>query len=94
VNLIPYVVLWAVMASGVIALLVWRKLVSSKEDDVLHVLEGESAAIPAQQEIARKLSTIDRWGKVLTAITFAYGVALAAAYVYQVWERSNQIVIR
>src|SRR5579871_6300554 len=66
VNLFPFVVLWAIMAVAVIALIVIRKRIAAGEDDTLHVMEGDDAMIPHQQEIAQKLETIDRWGKSLT----------------------------
>jgi hypothetical protein len=34
----------------------------------------------------------DKWGKPLTIITLIFGVALAAAFVYQVWINGAKIV--
>ena len=78
-NLIPYLAIWSLLALAVIALLVTRKVVASKEDDQLHVLEGATAQ---QSDVAHKLDVIDRWGKILTALAVAGGLAIAALYVY------------
>jgi hypothetical protein len=78
-NLIPYVAVWAVVALSVIALLVMRKMVASKEDDQLHVLHGASEQ---QVSVASKLEVIDRWGKILTVVAVVLGLAIATVYVY------------
>ena len=83
INLLPYAIFWAVLAIVVVFLIVYRKSVSSHEDDSLH-LEGN---MPREQTaLAHKLALIDRWGKTLTVVAVVYGVALAAIYLYQVWN--------
>jgi len=88
-NLFPFAVLWAVMAIGVIALIVIRKRIASGEDDTLHVMEGDAAMIPHQQEIAHKLEAIDRWGKSLTAVTVVFGLIVGGLWVYQGWVSAS-----
>lgn len=87
IDLRPFMVLWVLMAASVLALLAWRKSVSSHEDDSLHVLHGN--AVPQQTAVAQKLEQIDKWGKTLTVVTVALGLLLAAVYVYQVWMQSS-----
>lgn len=90
-NFVPFVVLWSVMAAVVLALVVWRKIVSSKEDDNIHVLD--SGAVAKQQtQIASKLDLIDKWGKILTVVTLVFGVVLAAFFIYQGWINGAKIV--
>jgi NADH:ubiquinone oxidoreductase subunit 3 (subunit A) len=84
-NLFPLAVLWAVMALVVLALIVIRKTVAAGEDDTLHVMDGDAAMVPHQQEIAHKLEMIDRWGKLLTIVTVAFGIAVGGLWVYQSW---------
>jgi len=82
INLLPYAAFWLVLAFVVIALVIYRKSVTSREDDSIH-LEG---GMPAQQiTLAHKVDAIDKWGKGLTVVTALYGLALAALYVYQIW---------
>jgi hypothetical protein len=83
VNLLPYAVFWGVLAIVVLFLIIYRKSVSSHEDDSLH-LEGN---MPSQQMVlSHRLASIDRWGKMLTILVAVYGVALAGIYLYQIWN--------
>ena len=85
-NLVPFIVLWAILATTVAVLIVRRRMIARGEDDTLHVLQG--APIPNQVVLANKLEVIDKWGKLLTVITVAYGLLVAAAYVFQFFVRS------
>ena len=83
INLLPYAAFWAVLAIAVISLIIYRKSASSHEDDSIHL----AGNMPTQQVlVAHKLASIDRWGKTITVVTVIYGVALAAIYMYQVWN--------
>jgi hypothetical protein len=83
VNLLPYAVFWGALAIVVVFLIIYRKSVSSHEDDSIH-LEG---TVPTEQvALAHRLASIDRWGKMLTIVVAVYGVALAAIYLYQIWN--------
>jgi hypothetical protein len=82
-NLIPFLAVWVVFAAGVIFLIGWRKVVASHEDETLHVMN--TGAVSQQEMVAHKLDQIDKWGKILTAITVVYGLALGAYYMYQNW---------
>ena len=88
VNLTIFVVVWAVFASIVVGLAIYRRVVAAHEDDTLHVLEAEAGMIAQQEMIARRLEVIDKWGKLLTIVTLVYGLLLACVYLYQVWEES------
>lgn len=83
INLLPYAVFWGVLAIVVVFLIIYRKQVSSREDDSIH-LEGSIST--DQVSLAHRLALIDRWGKTLTVVVALYGVALAAIYLYQVWN--------
>jgi len=89
-NLMPLIALWGVMAVSVLVLIVWRKTVSRNEDDNLHVLHTE--AVPQQALVAHKLEQIDKWGKIVTAVTVAFGVLIAALFVYQTWVMTSTTV--
>jgi len=83
INLLPYAIFWGVLALVVVFLIIYRKTVSNREDDALHLV-GDA---PSQQtSVAHKLLVIDRWGKTLTAIVAVYGIALAAIYLLQIWN--------
>jgi hypothetical protein len=92
-TFVPFVVLWALMAASVLAMVVWRKMVASHEDDQIHVLDGASESVSQQQvALASKLDHIDKWGKTLTVVTLVFGVVLAAAYIYYGWTTGAKIV--
>ena len=83
---VPFVALWAVLAVVVIGLIIYRRFVSAGEDDMIHVADAGEATITAHQvAVSQKLDQIDKWGKMLTVITVAYGVILGAVYMYQSW---------
>jgi hypothetical protein len=89
VNLMPYFVLWVALAVVVIGMIVWRKTVSSQEDETLHVMDA--GALSHQVDVTHKLDVIDKWGKILTAITVVFGLVLGAIYMYQSWIAMSRI---
>jgi hypothetical protein len=84
-SLIPFVAGWLALACAVAGLAIYRWVISSQEDEMLHVRDSESVHITQQATVAQRLEKIDRWGKILTVVAMAYGVLLATAYFYQVW---------
>lgn len=84
-NLTPIVVVWAVLGLATLGLALYRKILSSDEEDVVHLGPGEEKRIPQQEVLAKKLVTIDRWGKTLTVVTVLIGLVLAGGYLYNGW---------
>ena len=84
------IALWALLAVSVIVMIVWRKTVARNEDDQLHVMQ--TAAVTQQAEVAHKLEVIDKWGKIVTAVTIAYGVLIAALFIYQTWVQTSTTI--
>src|SRR5215467_1327553 len=93
-NLMPFAILWGVLALTVLTLIVIRKRIALGEDDTLHVMEGDAGRIPQQQEIAHKLEVVDRWGKMLTVVTVVFGLALGALWIVQSWIANNAAALR
>lgn len=92
-NLIPYVVVWSVLALGVIVLYAYRRAVAKQEDETLHVLDAEVAQVSQQTVVARKLEVIDRWGKLVTLLAVLYTLALVGLYIYNAWMASSRVVM-
>lgn len=89
---LPYIVSWSVLATIVLALAVYRKVVASHEDDFLHVHDQGTQAVEQQAIVAKKLDAIDRWGKGLTIVAFVYALAIGALFMYNAWvEGSTKI---
>lgn len=89
INLTPYFVLWIVLAAVVLVMLIWRKAVTSHEDETLHVMD--TGAVTQQLNVSHKLEVIDRWGKILTAIAVIFGLVIGALYMYQSWVAMSKI---
>ncbi len=83
-------VIWVVLAAIVGSLALYRKFVSREEVDLIHLGDRESQAISEQVTFAHRLEAIDRWGKILTIVVIAYGMAIAALYLYTAWQASVQ----
>jgi hypothetical protein len=88
INLLPFVVIWALLALVVLALYFKHRSLARQEDASLDVLE--SAAV-AQQHLTleHKLEGVDKWGKTLTVIVVIYGLVLAGLYLYQTWVQGS-----
>ena len=71
------VIAWVVLGIVTLALALYRKHVSMREDVYVHIAEGEQRMIPEQVATFKKLGSIDRWGITLTIVTALFGLALA-----------------
>jgi len=81
-------IVWAVLTIIVITLAIYRKLAANKEDDYVHLSEGEANIISQQVTVAQKLEKIDTWGKTLTIVDVAYLVVLLSVVCYNAWHTS------
>jgi len=77
------VIFWAILGVATLALALYRKFVSMREDDYLHLSAGEERLIPQQVATFRRIGVIDKWGITMTIVTVILGLALAAMYLYQ-----------
>jgi hypothetical protein len=91
-NLIPFVVLWSLLAVAVLGLALYRKLITIHGDDeFIHLGPGEEKLIPQQVALGRRLDFVDRWGKALTILTAAFGLLIVSVFLYLAWQASLQI---
>ena len=89
-NFGPFIVLETLLVVAVLALFIWRKMVSRNEDDNIHVLHG-AAVVSEQEAIAHKLDVIDKWGKIMTVVTVVFGLLLGAAYAYDSFVKASNL---
>ena len=82
----PFVISWAALATAVLALALYRYFVARNEDDYIHVTVDNA---PQQRSMAKKLDSIDRWGKGLTILAAIYGLAIAGLFMYSAWVESS-----
>lgn len=84
-----FVIFWAILGAATLALALYRKFITMREDDYVHLAASEERLIPQQVATFRKIGAIDRWGITMTIVTVALGLALAALYLYQAAIRYN-----
>lgn len=82
---------WGAMACVVVALAIYRKVIATQEDDMVHLRESEAQLVNQQTVMARRLEGIDAWGKRLTILVAILGVALACYFLYGQWVASTQL---
>lgn len=92
INFLPYFVIWVVLAIVVIGLYLYHRSIARQEDALLAggVLEAPDV-VRNQSALDQKLASVDRWGKLLTAVMVIYGLALAGLYLYQTWQQMSRI---
>ena len=89
----PYLAIWSFFAAIVAALAVYRKMLSVREDDSLHVSEGSSKLIPEQIANAQRIEVVEKWGKSLTAVVVVAALIMAGIYFYGVWQTGSGVAI-
>ena len=82
---------WAVLALIVLALAIYRKVLSNNEDDCMHLADADAGLVTQQATLAQKLKGIDKWGKLLTVVVAVYGLALASTLLYQGWVEASKL---
>lgn len=91
--MVSLTVLWSLLVIAAIGLALYRKLMASRADDLIHVGEVAEKLIPQQVETSQKLDAIDHWFKILMVTTLIFGLVIAAIVLYQGWVQ-NQILGR
>jgi hypothetical protein len=92
-NWTPYLSIWSFFALIVIVLAIYRKMLSAREDDSLHVSEGTANLVSQQVAVAAKIAVVEKWGKSLTAVVVVAGLVMAAIYIYGVWQTGAGVAI-
>lgn len=88
-NIIPFFAIWSVCAVAVLALALYRKILTFHGDDeFVHLSAGEERLIPQQVALSHKLDVIDTWGKGLTIFAFVSGLVIAGVVLFQAWQAS------
>jgi len=72
--------LWTVLTLVVLGLVVYRYLVSRREDDMLHLAEAEAPLIAQQQMLSTRLNRLDDWKRRLTLVDVVFGLGLALLF--------------
>lgn len=86
-NWTPFLIAWICLGLATAGLALYRKFLTMKEDDYIHIEEWKAPDVAKQEITARKFDSIDRYGEALTVLTVATGLALAIAYLYTLIAR-------
>jgi hypothetical protein len=89
-NLIGYAIGWAILTLCVVGLALYRKYFSARQEGAPEMF-GSDAFIHHQEDVAHRLDVIDRWGKMLTVVSFVFGIALAVVFLYNAWVMSTRL---
>jgi hypothetical protein len=61
----------------------YRKFVTREEDDLVHLGEGSMQHAAKQEALAKTLSQLDKFTKILITVTVLYGLGFGAMLIYQ-----------
>ncbi len=92
-NLTPHLVIWGALAVVVLVMASYRSRLAGREDDTIHVLDGDAGMVTDQVVLAKKLAVVERWGKILTVVVVIYGLAIAGLYCWKLWEQSSKVAM-
>ena len=82
---------WCAMAAFVLSLAMYRKVVARSEDDLVHLGEADDRLVNQQKTVASRLEFIDRWERILTIVTIAFGLVVGVLYLYNGWMDSSTL---
>lgn len=86
-NWLPYLAVWIVLGAATLGLALYRKFLTMREDDLIHMETWQAGLAEKQQVAARRFHSIDVWGEALTIATLTGGLVLAIAYAYAILTR-------
>jgi hypothetical protein len=78
----PYLIVWICLGVATLGLALYRKFLTMKEDDYIHLEDWKAGEITRQKGAVGKFRAVDRWGEALTILTTVAGLMLAVGYLY------------
>lgn len=93
IHLTAWLIVWAVMVSAVLLLAMRRLALVRREGALggLHVAGGDEKVPTLEADIARRLASIDFWGKTLTIVAAALALGIAVAWLYNGWLKALEM---
>jgi len=89
-NLMPFVIVWLILAAVLVVLLIYRASLSRREQETVHVLGTDPAEISHKMTVAQKLLVVERWLKIVAVILVVYSLVLLGLFLWDAWERSSR----
>ena len=81
-DLTPYLMSWGILVFLLIVVAIYRQSLTSREDDSVHLHEGEEKAIDKQAALAKKISRVGTCVKILLGIVAVAGLAILALFLH------------
>ena len=91
-NLMPWMILWAVLTTIVIILAIWRLLGGLHELGGIHLATGGQKELEQEVRAVRKLNRIDHWGIGLTVVSAVLILAIGVAFLYNAWVTTSTVI--
>ena len=88
-NIIPIAVPWVVLTLVVIVLAFYKRSIDSTVDEHFHIEDGGDQAVKQQVAHAKRSTTVEMWGKILTIVVFLYGLGIVGLIAYHQWQIST-----
>jgi len=85
---------WICVAVLAIATWVWAMIASYREDDTVHLADGEEGEIDRQIRNEQRMRMIERWRMALSLSTVIGGVLVLGLYIYQGFTQSGTSAFR
>jgi len=76
-------VLWIAIIVALLAVYIYRKMVGSGADELVHLSDATDAVLAKQQATASRIEQLDRLVKILGAVVVVYGAALGGMTIYK-----------
>lgn len=82
-DLTPYLMSWGILVLLLIVVAIYRQSLTSREDDSVHLHQGEEkTTIDKQAALAKKISRVGTCVKILLGILAVTGLAMLALYLH------------
>ncbi len=92
-DLTPYLMSWGILVLLLIVVAIYRQSLASREDDSVHLHEGEEKIVDKQATLAKKISRVGTCVKILLGIVAVAGLAILALYLHYRFEGTESRAI-
>ena len=81
-DLMPWMILWALVTTGVVVLALWRNMLGLHDMESIHLGKGGEQDEEMEARIARKIAQVEMWGKTLTVVSAVLIVGIGCIWAY------------
>ena len=82
IDLMPYLILWAIVTTAVLILALWRLMLGLHEMGGIHLAPGGDRELQDEVKMTRREDRIELWGKTLTIVSAILILGIGAVWVY------------